>query len=199
MSYHWLTMRKHWIFDMDGTLTIAHHDFDAIRAELGLPKGLPILEALSQLPEEVSKPLSIKLDEIELELAHQAKPAEGAKKLLDMLLSQGTMLGIVTRNNSVNIAVTLKAAGLADYFLPENCVSRNCALPKPSPAGIFELLNRWQAKADDAVMVGDYIHDIKAGSAAGAKTIYIDPSGQFPFKKDADICIKQMAELMAQS
>ena len=35
----------HWLFDMDGTLTIAMHDFDAMRAELGLPVGVPILEA----------------------------------------------------------------------------------------------------------------------------------------------------------
>ena len=41
-----LTRRPCWIFDLDGTLTVAAHDFDAIRAELGLPQGRPILEAL---------------------------------------------------------------------------------------------------------------------------------------------------------
>jgi len=196
MPHHPLMTRKHWIFDMDGTLTIAQHDFDAIRAELGLPDGLPILEALDKLPAEISTPLFAKLDEIEIELAHQAKPAEGAEQLLDLLHSQGVMLGILTRNNVMNIEVTLKAAGLADYFLPENFVSRDCAPPKPSPAGILRLLEHWQAKADDAVMVGDYLYDLKAGSAAGTVTIYIDPSGEFPFKKDADVHIKQLTELL---
>ena len=41
---------QYWIFDLDGTLTIAVHDFDAIRDELGLPAGEPILEAMSKLP-----------------------------------------------------------------------------------------------------------------------------------------------------
>ncbi len=45
-----LLNRKHWVFDMDGTLTIAQHDFDAIRDELGLPDNLPILESLAAMP-----------------------------------------------------------------------------------------------------------------------------------------------------
>ena len=36
---HHLLKRKHWIFDLDGTLTIAVHDFNAIRKELGIPEG----------------------------------------------------------------------------------------------------------------------------------------------------------------
>ncbi|MEY4949417.1 MAG: hypothetical protein RL698_1628, partial [Pseudomonadota bacterium] len=41
---------RHWIFDLDGTLTVAMHDFDAIRTALDLPTGRPILEALAELP-----------------------------------------------------------------------------------------------------------------------------------------------------
>ena len=36
------------IFDLDGTLTVPALDFDAIRAEIGLPPG-PILESLERL------------------------------------------------------------------------------------------------------------------------------------------------------
>ena len=32
-----LSARDCWIFDMDGTLTVSAHDFEAIRLELGLP------------------------------------------------------------------------------------------------------------------------------------------------------------------
>jgi hypothetical protein len=31
-----LKHRGHWIFDLDGTLTVSAHDFDHIRRELGL-------------------------------------------------------------------------------------------------------------------------------------------------------------------
>ena len=42
-----LAGRGHWVFDMDGTLTVAAHDFDAIRRELGVPAGKPLLETLA--------------------------------------------------------------------------------------------------------------------------------------------------------
>lgn len=45
-----LRERKYWIFDLDGTLTVAVHDFTAIRRELDLPPGKPILEELATLP-----------------------------------------------------------------------------------------------------------------------------------------------------
>lgn len=32
-----LARRRHWVFDMDGTLTVAVHDFAAIRRALEIP------------------------------------------------------------------------------------------------------------------------------------------------------------------
>jgi len=37
------------IFDLDGTLADSQLDFDAMRREMELPLGLPILEALTRL------------------------------------------------------------------------------------------------------------------------------------------------------
>ena len=39
------------IFDMDGTLVDSRLDYDAIRREMGLPAGMPILEGLEQVPD----------------------------------------------------------------------------------------------------------------------------------------------------
>ena len=36
------------IFDLDGTLADSEHDFDAMRAEIGLRPGIPILEQLAE-------------------------------------------------------------------------------------------------------------------------------------------------------
>lgn len=47
--------KKNWIFDMDGTLTIAKHDFDAIKRELEIPLDTDILTSLSKLPVEEAK------------------------------------------------------------------------------------------------------------------------------------------------
>jgi hypothetical protein len=64
-----LRQRDCWIFDMDGTLTIANHDFEAIRAELDLPPDRPILEALAELPPAQAQPRWEKLYQIEWEIA----------------------------------------------------------------------------------------------------------------------------------
>ena len=45
-------------------------------------------------------------------------------------------------------------------------------------------------------MVGDFHFDLQAGRAAGATTVYIDPSGEFPDAAHADHCIRALAELL---
>ena len=197
MSYQSLIKKPYWVFDMDGTLTIAQHDFDAIRADLGLPEGLPILESLEKLPSDESSELHSKLDEIELEIAHRSKPAAGAADLLEMLLNRGSKIGLLTRNNAMNIEVTLKAAGLYNFFKTENLLSRDCITPKPAPAGINKLLSGWLASSQDAVMVGDHLHDLLAGRNANTLTVYVDQQGEFPFKDHADICIQSLSALTA--
>jgi HAD superfamily hydrolase (TIGR01509 family) len=194
-SYQAVMQKPYWVFDMDGTLTIAQHDFDAIREELGLPEGLPILESLDKLPAAEANALHTKLNQIELDIAHQSKPAEGAADLLESLSQKGSKLGLLTRNNAINIEVTLKAAGLYDFFDVENLLSRDCINPKPAPDGINKLLSGWQAKPQDAVMVGDHLHDLLAGRNAQTFTLYVDQQGEFPFKDHADICIQSLSVL----
>ncbi|MFI5315400.1 MAG: HAD family hydrolase, partial [Myxococcota bacterium] len=145
-----LDRRGYWIFDMDGTLTVAVHDFEAIRAELGLEPEKPILEQLALLPEADARPRYARLDAIELELALRARPADGAERLLESLSARGSALGILTRNSFANAEETLRACGLARYFAPECVVGREAAAPKPDPQGIRRLLAHWRAEPHQA-------------------------------------------------
>lgn len=190
-----LDARDHWIFDLDGTLTVAMHDFDAIRAELGLPAGRPILESLAALPAERAAALHRRLDGIELEIARIAQPAAGADDLLGELASDGCRLGIATRNTRAGALVTLRAAGLDRHFAADAIVGRESAAPKPSPAALHLLLGRWRAAADRSVMVGDYLFDLQAGRGAGTTTVYVDPAGAFPFAAHADLLVRDLDEL----
>jgi HAD superfamily hydrolase (TIGR01509 family) len=190
-----LGARRHWIFDMDGTLTVAVHDFDAIRAELGLEPRKPILEQLAELPESRARELFARLDALELELARQARAAEGASHLLESLADRGARLGIVTRNSHGNALETLRFAGLEGFFAPECVLGREAAAPKPDPQGIRHLLARWNAAPGSAVMVGDYRFDLIAGRAAGTATVYVDPDGAFPFAEHADVSVDSLVAL----
>lgn len=180
---------------MDGTLTVAAHDFALIRAQLGLPPGQPILEALAALPERESAPLWARLDVLELELAQRARPAPGAAELLAALRERGARLGILTRNSFANALVTLEAAGLGAFFAPADVVAREHAPPKPRPDGIRRLLARWNAGPEEAVMVGDYRFDLEAGRAAGVATVYVDLDGSHAFAKHADLRVTRLGDL----
>jgi HAD superfamily hydrolase (TIGR01509 family) len=188
-----LTDRDCWIFDMDGTLTIANHDFEAIRAELDLPSGQPILEALAQLPAAEAQPRWAKLDEIELEIAQTTQSQPGAGELLERLRSlHGNRIGILTRNSKSIAHQTLAACGLLEFFEPEAILSRDCCAPKPKPDGILQLLQRWDATPDRGVMVGDYVFDLLAGRNAGTATVHLDVTGSFAWSAHADCCVTEL-------
>ena len=192
---HNLLKRKYWIFDLDGTLTIAVHDFDAIREELGIPEGQPIIKTLESLPLKESRNKKKKLQEIEEKLALNASPAPGVKKLLETLNTQNYFFGILTLNTRENAWITLKALGLSEYFTKESVIGRWCAEPKPSPNGIKKLLNHWNVYANDALIVGDYLYDLQVGRAAEIATVHVDPSGNFEWPELADISVCSLNEL----
>lgn len=169
-----------WVFDLDGTLTLAQHDFPAIRRELGVPADADILTYMAALPAADYTAMKAQLDAIELRLAAEVEPAPGAVELVRQLREQGRRLGILTRNLQVVARSTLSCLGILDCFAAEDVLGREDAAPKPSPDGIHQLLDRWQLSPDEAVMVGDFRFDLEAGRAAGSRTCLILPDNPWP-------------------
>jgi HAD superfamily hydrolase (TIGR01509 family) len=192
-----LAGRAHWVFDLDGTLTVAVHDFAEIRRMLGLPAGVGILEALDALPPTDAAPLWKRLDDFEYELAGRAVAAEGATTLLDALARRGAKLGILTRNNRLNAVRTLGASGLSGFFADSSLMTRERSRPKPDPEGIRLLLERWSADPTTAVMIGDHRIDIEVGRSAGLATVLVDVSGTAPWHGSADVTVRSLGELAA--
>lgn len=192
-----LLRRRCWIFDLDGTLTVAVHDFDGIRSALGLPPGEPILEAIARLADPVRADVTARLDALELDLARRATAQDGAATLLGALAARGRRLGVLTRNSEANAIETLRRSGLADWFAGPHVVGRESATPKPDAAGVRMLLERLGASADETVVVGDYRYDLEAGRAAGTATVLFDPSGAFRWAALADACVRSLGELAA--
>lgn len=190
--------RDAWIFDLDGTLTVAVHDFDAIRAELGLPMGRPILEALDELPAAAAAQAHARLYELELTLARASRPSPGAEPLLAALAARGRGLGVVTRNSRQLALITLEACGLS-HFIPAQMVrGREDGPPKPSPAGVTDVLQLLGVPPERAVMVGDYQFDLMAGRAAGAATVWLDLEGSGQFRHLCDRVVTSLEQLHAE-
>ncbi len=192
-----LRNREGWIFDLDGTLTVAAHDFDAIRRELGLEPAEPILEQLARLPRDEASARHAQLDEIEWRIAGAARPAPGALALLQVLSSGGLRLGIVTRNSHRNALRTLQSCGLEAFFKPCCIIGREAATPKPDPDGVQRLLSHWGVPPDRAVVVGDHRFDLLAGRAVGTATAHVDPTGAFAWPEHADVQVRGLDALRA--
>ena len=187
--------RRHWVFDLDGTLTVAVHDFAAIRSELCIPPGSDILGHLESLPKVESKTLHERLQQIELELAHRTEAALGAAALIEELYTRDIRLGILTRNTRDNALRTLDLIGLGGYFEYAHVLGRDEALPKPDPDGLHRLAALWGASPNEMVMVGDYLYDLQAGRSAGTLTVHVDVSREFRWPDFADITIESLQEM----
>lgn len=169
-----LSAARHWVFDMDGTLTLAVHDFEAIKRVLDIPLEHDILHHLAALPEDEAAAKHAWLLEHERELALNARPAAGAIELVRALQSRDCRLGILTRNAHELALLTLQAIGLGDCFATADILGRDEAPPKPHPGGLLQLAERWQVAPAELVMVGDYRFDLECARAAGACGVLVN-------------------------
>ncbi|WP_431638012.1 HAD family hydrolase [Dyella sp. KULCS107] len=197
-SPHALATRRHWVFDMDGTLTVAMHDFAAIRRALDIRDDEDILAHIAALPPADARAKRAWLLEHERELAHASRPAPGAAELVRGLVARGCRLGILTRNLRELALITLEAIGVADCFDPVDVLGREDAPPKPDPAGLHHLASRWTVPPAELVMVGDYAYDLACARAAGAAAVLVNlPGNPWPELTDwrFDDCVRLHAVL----
>lgn len=154
------------IFDLDGTLVDSRLDFAAMRAEMGLPTGIPILESLKDLP-----PLERARHE-EILLRHEWEGARaavlfpGAASLLNELTNRGYPLAIVTRNAREPAINCLERLGILPHF--SQVIAREDGPHKPDPWAIQHICQTWNRPPSQTAMVGDFHFDLRAGRNAGA-------------------------------
>ena len=154
------------IFDLDGTITVNNLDFAAIRQEIGLSGGQPILEYMDTVPPQERARVSEILERHERQAAETAELNDGATELLLHLARKGIKTALLTRNSRGSARVVMDRHGLAFDLV----VAREDAEPKPSPQPVLLIADRLGLGPQDMLVVGDYKFDIMSGQAAGAKT-----------------------------
>lgn len=184
------------IFDLDGTLTRPQHDFDAIRAALGIPTGRLILEYIAEQPEARAQKMRADLDEIEIALARKAAPAPGVLTLLERVRALGHPLGILTRNSRENALAALRAIDALQLFEDDCILGRDEAQPKPDPDGLHRLGRTWGLTATQCTMVGDSRLDLQAGRAAGAFTVHVS-RGNERYPEHTDLHVSSLGAFAA--
>ena len=204
------------VFDLDGTLIDSSQDLatavnralqrvapgsaplplESVRAMIG--EGARNLVArslaaagLTQAPEEL---LAVFLECYSECLLDRTQPYPGVREALELL--DGWALAVLTNKPGDMSRRILDGLGMRERFFR---VYGGGDLPsrKPDPEGLRRLLGEADARAEDAVMVGDSAIDVRTGRAAGVRTVGVsyglDPESLR--REPPDVMIDDLREL----
>lgn len=181
------------IFDLDGTLVDSRLDFDAMRAEMCLPDGMAILEALTKLPTDHAARCKEILHRHEQAGAERSTLLPGVREMLESATRRRWHQAIITRNSRPVTQATLRGVGL--HF--PHVMTRDDGPVKPHPWAIEHLCREWQVHPRDVVMIGDYRFDVECGRAAGARTVLLTGENEphrYPNQEQADLVLSSLAD-----
>lgn len=184
------------VFDLDGTLTVPAHDFAWLRAQLDIAPGEDILQALAAMPPPRRAAAHAFIEAWEARLAAEARAWPDAASTLAALRAHGCRLGLLTRNTKAGALSTLQAAGLREHFAEAHILGRDEAPAKPAPDGLLALLRAFDLPPAQVVMVGDWIHDLRAGRAAGCVSVLVRRHPPQGWEGEADRIVEDLAALL---
>ena len=101
---------------------------------------------------------------------YEVKPYEGIPRLLETLKKRGIKIAVLSNKphaETVNVIETLFGRGYFDIIQ-----GQKEGIPiKPSPEGVFKILEELGLAAQDVLYLGDTSTDMKTGKSAGAFTV----------------------------
>jgi len=166
------------LFDFDGTLTQPGAiDFKAIKQEIGCPRDVAILEHIKVQASEERIILTEILEGYEADAARLSIPNKGAEVCLSTLRTRHIPIGIITRNSLKSVVSALQQFDGIKVNDFDAVITREAALPKPSPEGVYKAAENMGCLPRELMVVGDFRFDIIAGWKAGAMTILLTNGG----------------------
>ncbi len=179
------------ILDLDGTLTRPTLDFAAIRREIGIGADDDLVERINILPSDRRIAAWAIVERHEEEARRRQVIQPGARELLEHCRLRGVRTAVVTRNTRRSVE-TFCARYEVSF---DTVVTREFPFIKPHPGPIQYVLAQWKMTAERVLTVGDYIHDIASGRAAGTLTCHFRNPGCATGNIEADFSVKSMGEL----
>jgi len=175
------------LFDLDGTLldsielilSSARYAFGKLGRECPSDEewlqgvGIPLFTMFGRYARDDDDKLALIAAYREHQFANHdrlVKPYDGVDDLLRTLRSRGHALGVVTSKSEYLAMRGLAHVRLAHFFdTIVGCDSTTRHKPDPEPVRLA--LHRLGRAPHDAAFVGDSVHDVIAGNAAGVATI----------------------------
>lgn len=188
------------LLDLDGTLLDTVPDLHAaacgMLADLGRPpvaleeirafvgRGIPnlvkrILAGDLAAADDPAPPPADALASFKKHYEHfngrATKPFPGVIEGLDAFKALGLPLGVITNKAQAFMEPLLVRTGLQPY-LSVAVAGDMLPRPKPDPMPLIWACGRLNVSPADTLMIGDSVHDFKAGRAAGCK-VFLVPYG----------------------
>ena len=180
------------IFDLDGTLVDSQLDFAGMRRETGCPPQRGLLEHIDTIADKTARrQAEAVIHRYEMAGARAATWMPGAYNLLRRLSASAMPVGIVTRNSRNAAQLTLDALGAPSLDL----ITREDAAPKPDPAGLLQLAERWSLEANVLAYVGDFRFDLEAACRANMTSVLFLQDNNRDYADTADVVFSHFDEL----
>jgi len=146
---------------------------------------------------EIKKRIYAMVEKIEAEAAEQVHLMPGAREALDELKQMKKKIVVVTNNGRRGTDRTIDRLELGVVF--DGIVTRDDAdLLKPDPGIVLKALSLARVNADDAILVGDSIIDIRAAKAASVRSVAVS-TGPFPaarlLEEEPDFIVSSFLEV----
>mgnify|MGYP000630986225 CR=1 FL=1 len=97
---------------------------------------------------------------------------DGVLSVLSALAAENIMLGLITNKPRRFTVPLLQALGIEHYFSDVLC-GDDLEFKKPHPLPVLTALENLSVSAEQTIMVGDSISDIKSATAARVKTVAV--------------------------
>lgn len=97
----------------------------------------------------------------------------GIKELLKVIHDKGIKVGVVSAKKTDMLKQGINVLGI-DQYVDVVVGMDDYQHPKPHPESILLSLEKLNAEASAAMMVGDNFHDIEAGNAAGTQSVFVE-------------------------
>lgn len=101
---------------------------------------------------------------------YHVRPYDGIRELLGALKERGVKLAVLSNKPHAETVNVIEALFGKDYFDVIQGQQEGVAI-KPSPEGVFLVLDRLGVKAEDILYLGDTATDMRTGKGAGAFTV----------------------------
>ncbi|AUQ75110.1 HAD family hydrolase [Phaeobacter piscinae] len=176
-------------------------DFDLATGKI-LPSSLVIASTNRQVAEALAPHVpQMDLDQLELYMAESAGEADLAEAVplaafLDDLLARGKVLGVMTNDAELSAKSQLSRSGVLDRFaFVAGFDSGHGAKPDPDP--LLAFCAATGIAPERTAMVGDSLHDLEAGSAAGMQRIGVltGLAGAAELEAHADVVLPDIGHI----